>query len=464
MIGHRRLWQRVSVWWYDLQDSLWFVPAILTVCAALLALGLIRVDEAVRLDERQRSSIAYTWAFGGGAEGARGVLTSISGTMITVIGVVFSLTVVSLQLASSQFTPRVLRTFTGDRGNQLVLGVFISTFTYALLVMRAIRSESESGESFVPAISVTVAIVMALISVGFLIYYIHHITRSIQAGVIIERAKADTLAMLNEVFPEDDGGTLPEPPLLPEALAYQVRMESGGYVQRIAVDMLKSLATDDETGIDHLVVRLDTPVGGFLTPHAPLASVWPASAGRAVEEQIRTAVTVGMERTLQTDIDLGMRQLADIALKSLSPGINDPTTATMCLDRMGEVLVEVGRRPDRPAIRCGPRGRGVVILPGPTFGSLAIVAFSQVRHYGAADVTVMEHVLTTLRRVMENVPPGRHDTLIDQARLGLHAAREAITLPEDIARVERAAAWLGDGLGGASPATPVGLVRTGTSG
>ncbi|MEJ7763351.1 MAG: DUF2254 domain-containing protein [Thermomicrobiales bacterium] len=455
MIGHQRLRQRVSVWWYDLQDSLWFVPTILTVCAALLALGMIRVDEAIRLDERQRFSIAHTWAFGGGAEGARGVLTSISGTMITVIGVVFSLTVVSLQLASSQFTPRVLRTFTGDRGNQLVLGVFISTFTYSLLVLRSIRSESESGESFVPAISVTVAIVMAMISVGFLIYYIHHITRSIQAGVIIDRAKTDTLAILNEVFPAEDDGSRSEPPPLPEALAYQVRMGSGGYVQRITVDVLKGLATDDETGIDHLVVRIHTPVGGFLMPDAPLASIWPASAGRAVEEQIRAAVAVGMERTLQTDIDLGVRQLADIALKSLSPGINDPTTATMCVDRMGEVLVEVGRRPDRSVIRCGPRGQGVVIVPGPTFESLTTVAFDQIRHYGAADVTMMAHLMTTLRRVMENVPPGRHDTLIAQARLGLQAAREGITLPEDVARVERAAAWLDD----ASPISPDGLVR-----
>ena len=180
--------KRMLSWWFDWQQSLWFLPAILTVVSTVLALSLVRLDQSLALAPRGN----YTWAFGGGAFGARGVLEAIAGSMITVTGTVFSITIVALQLASSQFSPRVLRTFTSDRGVQIVLGVFVGTFTYCLLVLRSVRSELEHNSAFVPSVSVTVAVVLALLSIGCLIYYIHHVARSIQVAIVAKLVAEDT--------------------------------------------------------------------------------------------------------------------------------------------------------------------------------------------------------------------------------------------------------------------------------
>ena len=191
---------RLGSWWLALKGSLWFVPAVCTTLAVAFALGLVRLDQELLLG---RGADSRWWLLGGGAEGTRGVLAAIAGTMITVTGVVFSITIVALQLASSQFTPRVLRTFTGDRGNQLVLGVFIATFTYALLVLRTVREASEGRPPFVPAASVTLAIALAGVSIGFLIYYINHAASSIRASVVIDRVARDTLGLIDELYPTD---------------------------------------------------------------------------------------------------------------------------------------------------------------------------------------------------------------------------------------------------------------------
>jgi uncharacterized membrane protein len=434
--------QRFSAWWYDLQDSLWFVPALITLLSLVLALGLLQLDHALRLDQRAADSASYFFAFGGGTEGARGVLAAIAGTMITVTGVVFSLTVVSLQLASSQYTPRILRRFTGDRGNQVVLGVFIGTFTYALLVLRSIRSNEDPGLVFVPAISVTVAIGLVVLSIGFLIFFIHHTTRSIQASVIVQHAADETLTLVDRTFPEelDESERNPPPvPPLPDTSAFRVRVDYGGYVQSVDESSLADLAVADDV---ERVIRLEHHVGSYLVSGVVIASVWPASSCNGdVEDGIQKAVILGTERTMQADIGYGVRQLADIAIKALSPGINDPTTATMAVDRIADVLVRIGSRPTRPPVRRGCDGRGLLLLPGPTFEQLVDLAFTQIRHYGIADPMVAEHLVLVLGRVSEHVVVEHRAILIDHAHRMLEAAREELTLQVDRDRVERAAVW-----------------------
>ncbi len=424
---------RLSSWWYDLQESLWFLPAVMTGTAIALALGMVRLDEALLLDRRTGSS----WLFGGGAEGARGVLSAIAGTMITVTGVVFSITIVALQLASAQFTPRVLRTFTGDRGNQVVLGAFIGTFTYALLVLRSVRSESSDAEKFVPAASVTLAIVLVLVSIGLLIYYIHHAATAIRASVVIDRAARDTLGLIDELFPADVGRPARPLPSLPLDPPGVVRATGSGYLQHVDQDALFSLAEERA-----LVVRLEPLVGEFVLPGAALASVWPAGKlDEGLAQAIHGTVVLGPERTLQADVELGIRQLADIAIKSLSPGINEPTTATICIDRLGEALVRLAHKGAPEEVRTGKDGGTRVVLHGPPFARLVEVAFTQIRHYGAGDAAVAAHLLTTLGRMAALVPAERRESLAQQARLVLQAAREQISIPGDLDRVEQASAW-----------------------
>ena len=326
---------RVSSWWYDLQDSLWFIPSILTATAFALALLTLRLDEYVFPDLQGTQE----WLFGAGPAGARSVLSAIAGSVMTVTGTVFSITIVALQLASSQLTPRVLRSFTGDRGIQLVLGVFIATFVYALVVLRRVRESVTDGqEPFVPSISVTVAIVLALVSIGCLIYFVHHVARSIQAAIVIDRAATSTLDLIGELYPAGVGRPIhppPPEPWHPQMAGAFVRARRGGYLQAVAEGPLFDLAEEHR-----LTLRLERRVGEFVLPGSALVSVWPPAAlTPELEDRIHEGLVLGPERTLQSDVELGIRQISDIALKALSPGINDPTTATICVDRLAEALV-----------------------------------------------------------------------------------------------------------------------------
>ena len=233
----------------DLLDSLWFTPTVIALLYAALALLLLRADEVLGLDTQGRDA----WAVGG-ADGARGVLFAIAGTTLSVLGVVFSLTIVVLQIASAQFTPRVMRNLTGDRGTQVVLGVFLGTFTYALIVLRAVRSPGEDGggAGFVPVAAVAVAIVLALVSIAFMIYTINHVARSVQVAVIIKRVTHDTLDLLDEPLageieerhdPDLAGHTLPD------EQGETIATEGDGYLE--AIDAAALLAAAETRGLSY---------------------------------------------------------------------------------------------------------------------------------------------------------------------------------------------------------------------
>jgi uncharacterized membrane protein len=436
---------RFRAQWYELQDTLWFIPAIMTVAGVLLALLTVWVDEVAGIDQR----IRLTWLFGGGAEGARGVLSTIAGTMITVTGLVFSITIVALQLASSQFTPRVLRHFTGDRGNQVVLGVFIATFTYCLLVLRSVHSAAQDLEIFVPTLSVTVAIGLALLCIGFLIYYIHHAARSIQASVIIERAAGDMMDTIRRLLPEKGDDDQPamkiSPTLQPETSAVVIVSGSSGYLQSMDDGALFHLAQDEL-----LHIRIVPGVGDFVLAGEPVAYVWPVSLDEEssrealrerIEGRIRRTLFFGVERILAEDLAFGFRQIADIALKALSAAINDPTTATMCIDRLCQALVVLDQRDLRSRSRHDEGSNAVLIVPGPSFDRLAHVSFDQIRHYGAADAKVAAHLGNALGRMAGIVAPGHRDVLRQVAQALLESASGVPHIAEDLVRLRQSVAW-----------------------
>ena len=427
---------RLRSWWYDVENSLWFLPAVLTAVAVGLAFLTVRIDQTLLTDRRAE----VHWLFGGGAEGARGVLEAIAGTMITVTALVFSITVVALQLASSQLSPRVLRAFMGDRGNQTVLGFFIGTFTYALLVLRVVRSPLEDTGSFVPALSVTVAIALAMLSVALLIYYVHHAADSMRASVVIDRAANATHDLIIHLYPEGVGEAVQaDPPAwLAARPATLVRANGSGYLQAINADTLFALAERHT-----LTLRPEPLVGDYVLPGAPLVCVWPEHAlDEEVEHAIREALVLGLERTLHADVAFGIQQLSDIAVKALSPGINDPTTAMICVDRLGEVLVTLANRGKPDEVRSGEDGSVRVVLRGPSFDFLVGIAFDQIRHYGAGAPTVAQHLVTSLGRIAVLIPSAHRSPVVCQARLVLDSVRADVMVPEDRERVEQAGAWL----------------------
>jgi uncharacterized membrane protein len=434
---------RVGLAWTSVRDGLWFIPSLAVLAAAGLAMLAVQIPTP-----RPESRFASVWLFGGGAEGARGVLTAIAGSLITVTGTVFSVTIVALQLASSQFTPRLLRSFVADRVNQTVLGIFIGTFTYTLLVLRTIHSAAGGRETFVPQVGVTVALVLLLVSVGALIVFINHAAHSIQASVILHRETRRTLAQIETLFPERVGHPDPEPErpcasaACPAGPPGVVRATEAGYLQAVHGETLwrAGEGLGDGRHADAVTVRMELHVGAFAFPGKPLASVWPAHAADAVAAGIRGAFVLGPERTPEQDVEFGLVEISDIAVKALSPGINDPTTAAHCVDRLTQLLAAIGSRPQPVAVRRSPDGRVRLLVRDTPFRRAAGLAFDQIRHFGAGNPAVAKKLLEALGDLAAVVPSDAREALAEQAEAVARAARRAIDDPSDLAAVERLAA------------------------
>ncbi len=439
---------RLTAFWNEVRDSLWFIPSVFTLGSVGLAILTIQVDVMDVLP----TAPAGVWLFSGTASGARGVLTAIASGFITVTGVVFSITIVALQLASTQFTPRILRNFTADRANQLVLGIFIGTFTYALLVLRVVRGKgdavtakdveraAESGQSleaFVPHLSVTVAVVLAIVGIGFLIYFIDHAARSVQASVIIDRVTKDALRTLERRLPQRVGEStdLSAEAVTPDAQGAVIVSHRSGYIQGVDEDELMKLIHDSG-----LTLRLDPEIGDYVLPGGALATVWPAGSGsrEEVDHGIRTAFVMGHERTNHLDIELGLIELSDIAVKALSPGVNDPTTAILCLDRLAEILLAAGRMEAPHRVRRAHDDSATLILPQVKFDALVETALDEIRHYGVENPRFALEFLTRMGDLGHLLPRNRQTPIARQTAAMLRSARRQITEQADLREVEAA--------------------------
>ena len=356
--------------------------------------------------------------------------------MITVAGTVFSITIAALSLASSQFGPRLLRNFTRDRGNQIVLGTFIATFLYCLLVLRTVRNEDEGG--FVPNLAVTGGVFLAAASLGVLIYFIHHVASSIQAERIVAAVGEDLrrdIRRLSLPTPPGPGGDAP-PARLPDRPPCPVLADCSGYVQAIDRDGLADIARDGG-----VLLQLSQQPGDFVCTGQPLVQVW-TEAPRlepGLAERLRGAVSLGNRRTPVQDVRYAARQLGEIAARALSPGINDPYTAMACTDWLVDGLVEMGRRDMPSGHRRDAEGKLLLIEHPVDFAELLRVAFDPLRSYGASSAMVAEHVLRSLARLAELLSrPEHYAALLQEARLTQAAALTALQAADDQRRVQEA--------------------------
>lgn len=417
-----------------IRHSLWFVPTICTVAAAALATGLIRVSEVTDLEAGSLPLI-----FSAGVDGARAMLQAIAGSIITVAGVTFSITIVALQLTSTQFSPRVLRNFLSDRANQLVLGVFVGTFTYALLVLRSIQSEDGSAEAFVPSLAITGALLLTLVSMAMLIHFIHHISIRIQVTSIVASVAEDTLHAVREMssrWQEDEdrpwrpvatGSAAAVPPsgsLPPEAVPSSHRLvpaRQSGYLQFVQIQRLIE-AADEAGGRLRLLVAPGTWVQAGVPCAALESSTGDAGADpERLAQAVEDAFGLGHERSMAEDVAFGIQQLVDIAIKALSPSVNDPTTAMNCIDRLVQILVAAGANPDPPRVFTGVDRPGIVEVPFPGFDELVDLGFDQIRHYGGTTPSIVVHLARALGQ-LRALPPARQATLARHAHLLADAA------------------------------------------
>lgn len=406
---------KLSKLWDSLHSSFWFVPTLMVVLAIGLSFLTIKIDQSTETDIIGELG----WAYSLGPSGSRAILSAIAGSMVSVATTAFSITIVALQLASSQFGPRLLRNFMQDTSNQIVLGTFISTFVYSLMVLRTINGVDEN--EFVPHIAVTCGIGLAIASIGVLIYFIHHSAASIQVDNVISKVGSELDEVIDHLFPKQAGrGALKD---RQEALtsdipanfdrdACPIQAASSSYVQAVDTKQLMQIATEG-----NILLRLQQRPGDFVVKGSPLALVYPAeSVRKKLVEQINDAFVLGSQRTDQQDVEFSINQLVEIAARALSPGINDPFTAVRCIDQLSAALCHLAQKEIPSAYRYDDEDKLRLIAEPVTFVDVVDAAFNQIRQYGQTSVAVTMRLLEAIAVIA----PFTH-TQADRAALLRHA-------------------------------------------
>lgn len=428
---------RVASIWERIRTSYWFVPGLMTAGSVALWYLMVWIEEPLK----KQIVNHFGWIFGGGPEGAREVLSAIASSMITVTGVVFSITIVALTLASQQFGPRLLRHFIRDKGSQVVLGVFISTFLFCLLVLRTVRGTTDT--TYVPHISVTIGVILAVVSVGFLIYYIHHVAQLIQAPHVVVAAARELEHSIHRVFPQEreervaekPEGEVFEVPQGSDSESLPVTVSESGYLEAVDEESLMEEATKRD-----LLVRLQFRAGDFVVAGSTIARVWPGdSLDEELEAKIRDSLLLGAYRTPTQDPGFLFDELAEMTVRSLSPSINDPFTAMNCTDHLSRALVNLGNRHPLSVFMRDEGGKLRIIRHTFSFEQAVNKTFGHIRQYSLSSAPVTNHLLHALRAIALLVHDGEcRQELLRQA---IMIRRGSCALPEEADRKEAEAAF-----------------------
>jgi len=421
--------------WSNLRSSFWFLPFLIVLTSIVYAVALIQTDYS----GGERWLAQWPRIFGVGAEGARDMLSTLAGSMMSVMGITFSMTLLALTLASSQYTSRVLRNFMRSRVTQVTLGTFAGIFVYCLIVLYTIRT---GDESFVPSLAVFFAFVLTFVGIAVLIIFIHHIASSIQASSIIASVAQETNASIDRLFPEkrEPGPDKAEGeenerllPSLDERTWYAVPAEVSGYIQSVDNDAILRLAQGGRT-----IVRMEHGIGAFVVQDTALASLaltYPPDQETIVA--LNGAYSIGRHRTADQDPAFGIRQIVDMALKALSPGVNDISTAVMCVDHLAAILARLACR----QLPLSHRYEGDtlrVIASVPTFEGLLAEAFDQIRDSAAGNVAIMARMLGAIDAIASlTTSPRERRALREHLQWIAELADRTIESANDRARIKR---------------------------
>lgn len=407
----------------DLSETFWLLPGLMVVGGVLTAVGFVSLDRSGAVPQ---SLIDSRWLYNGGATGARTLLGAVAASTIGVAGTVFSITIAALSLAAGQMGPRLLRNFTRDRGNQITLGAFLGTFSYALMVLRTVRTPSE-GE-FVPHLSLSVGILLAFVCVATLVFFVGHMAGRINVDTVIELVSGDVRSAIERLTSDT-----PQPAPPPAAFwhnAEAIADPRRGYLQQLDERGLADWAAEQKTAI-RLLVR----PGDYVFPGAPIALMTPPVAG--ADAAIRSATALGSQRVSSADLEFAVRQLVEVAVRALSPGINDPHTAMSVLDRLGAALCDIAplHLPTGVWLR---NQWPTLVVPAIDYGGLVDAMFHLIRQNAAGNAAVLIRLLEVLTAVVScEHDPSRVETLQRHADLVLGDATRDISTPADLADVRR---------------------------
>lgn len=417
--------------WNSIRYSLWFVPIVILMVAVLFAIGAIELDGFI--DDEMLSR--WPKLFGASADGARVMLQVVASAMITVAGLTFSITVLTLSLASSQYTPRLIRIFMGSRPTQTVLGTFLGIFVYCVIVLRSIRG---GEEAFVPSIAVTIAVGLALLGAGVLIFFIHYIASSIQASAIVSFVSDETIQMIDRIYPEPlsahtenkVGQLFPDKG---EPAWHPVLSSDTGYLQSIDAEELLASARKYKT-----VVRMEKEIGEFVAAGMPIASAGISLSEEMIDE-INDAISISHYRTVEQDIGVGIRQLVDIALRAMSPAMNDTTTAIMCVDYLSAIMVKLANRRIKNDTIFS-QGEPMVILKEPSFEEYLRNAFELIRENAKDNAAVYARLLHAFESMAcQTADSARRDAIAAQVKLVVEYAHQSALHSDQVARLHERA-------------------------
>lgn len=394
-----------------LRTSMWFIPMMMVAGAILLAYWCIRIDNASTVDFARH----YPQPFAGGADSVRMMLSAIATSMITVSGITFSLTISALAQVSGQLTARVLRNFVNNVTSKLVLGFFVGLFVYCIVVMRTVRIKDDAAGPFIPALSVFMGMVLAIIGVGILIYFIHHIALSVQATTVVSSVANETLATIDTLYPNRlpaDAEEIPAAlrPIDASQSVQRVPANRNGYVQLIDERKLAQFAV-----VTNSTVRVDAGTGDFVTQQSPLVSLigFNQTVDKSTVMAINRAFSIRRTRTVDEEIAFGIRQLVDIALKALAPSSDDTTTAVLVLDYLSAVLARLVQRQLQPVTT-----NRQFIPKHPSFANIMDGALDQIRDTAGGNTVVLTRLLLLIQVVGRlTTNPARIAVLLHHARL-----------------------------------------------
>jgi uncharacterized membrane protein len=436
MTRRRRLpgWRREA-----LRTTLWFVPAILIVVAIVIFIITFSIDVAAYYHHFELPF----WLLIGSAGAARDILIAIAAAIITTVGVVFSITILALTLASQQMGPRMMRNFVRDVGNQMTLGVFVATFVYSVLALGSIAIYP----NFVPHVGIAVSELLLLVDVVVLVYFINHIASTIQLPAVIASIANDLEVALETEYPNlNDGQGQPSDPReevekrqSPEELLAVIDERGGvvlaaksGYLQFVGYARLTKIAQMHDA-----TIRLDFGPGHFIVAGDPIAKVFPQDAAQQVERALAKAHITGPHRTLMQDPVFAIDQLVEIAIRALSPAVNDTFTALTCLDWLSAGLSQVSRRELHVNVYRDEEGRIRLIGAGWSYAHIVNRAYDKIRQAGSGMPAVLIRLLASISVVaMCTTSQSQRDVLMRQVEMVWVDAQETVRDEHDLADIE----------------------------
>jgi uncharacterized membrane protein len=414
--------------WDRLRNSLWFVPAAGLMAALAAAVVLLQIDSAVRVE----SMPALSWATTTGPA-ARATLATLAGGLMTIAGVVFSIMMLTLAQTSSMFGSRLLRSFLNHNITQLTLALFLGTSLYCFAVLWTIR-EIDGSKAFVPNLSISVGLLAGLACLATFVYFIHHVAASIQAQTVAWNVATELNSAIDRIFPEEiaaDNQPCDEPERIDGQPTVLVESQRNGYVQAVDEETLLDFASGND-----LVIRLRRRPGDFVALGIPIAEVYGWQEEKSdLAHRINECFLTGSRRTPRQDVECAIEELGEVAVRALSPGINDPHTAIACIDYLGAALIQLVQRRMPSPVHQDEEGRVRVIVERVSFADTLNAAFDEIRQYGRSSASVTIRLVDTLLEIARKTTrPSDRDALLRQAAMLERGCEQA--LPEKYDRAD----------------------------